>query len=105
DSGEVRRKRLDLQAVDARHGVSFIHEVVGEGEARRPHAGDKHLVFRRGKWKGAPELERVPASEQRLDLEAPGQLEDVLQRARLDLRYVHRLLLLVDAGFHAVVAD
>src|SRR5207302_11444012 len=36
---------------------------------------------------------------------APGQLEDVLQRARLDLRDVHRLLLLEDAGFHAVVAD
>src|SRR5216117_1196244 len=76
-----------------------------QGAYRGPHAGDKHLVSRRGKGKGAPEIERVPARKQRVDLEAPGQLEDVLQRACLDLRYVHWLLLLVDAGFHAIVAD
>ena len=105
DSGESGRQRLDLQAVDAGHRVSFVHEVMGEGEARGPHAGDKHLVSRRGKGKGAPEIERIPAREQRVDLEAPGQLQHVLQGARLDLRYVHRLLLLVDAGFHAIVAD
>ena len=41
----------------------------------------------------------------RVDLESPGQLQHVFQRARLRLRDVDRLLLLVDAGFHAVVAD
>ena len=53
----------------------------------------------------AAQVERVPAREQRVDLEAPRQLEHVLQRARLGLRDVDRLLLLVDARLHAVVAD
>ena len=51
------------------------------------------------------QVERIPAREQAVDLEAPRQLEHVLQRARLGLRDVDRLLLLVDARLHAVVAD
>ena len=51
------------------------------------------------------QVERIPAREQRIDLEAPRQLEHVLQRARLRLRDVDRVLLLVDARLHAVVAD
>ena len=55
---------------------------------------------------GAARVERVPAREQRVDLEAEGQLVDrVGQDARLDLRDVDRLLLLEDARLHAVVAD
>ena len=51
------------------------------------------------------QVERVPARQQRIDLEAPGQRQHVLQRAGLDLRDVDRVLLLVDARLHAVVAD
>ncbi len=50
-------------------------------------------------------VERVPAREQAVDLEAPGQREHVGEHAGLDLRNVDRLLLLEDAGLHAVVAD
>src|SRR6185437_8863422 len=48
---------------------------------------------------------RVPARQQRIDLEAPGQRQHVFQRARLDLRNVDWVLLLIDAGLHAIVAD
>ena len=51
------------------------------------------------------QVERIPAREQAVDFESPRQLEHVLQRARLGLRNVDRLLLLVDARLHAVVAD
>src|SRR5688572_7444454 len=50
-------------------------------------------------------MERVPAREQRVDLEAPGQLEHVLERPGFCLRNVDRILALVDARLHAVVAD
>ena len=52
-----------------------------------------------------PDVERVPAGQQRIDFETPGQPEHVLQRAGLDLRNVDRVLPLIDAGLHAVVAD
>ena len=51
------------------------------------------------------QVERIPAREQAVDLESPRQLEHVFQRARLRLRDVDRLLLLIDARLHAVVAD
>ena len=98
-------ERLDLQAVDADHGVAVVHQVVRDGEARGPQADDQNSFSGRRSWVRAPQVERIPAREQRIDLEAPRQLEHVLQRARLGLRDVDRLLLLVDAGLHAVVAD
>src|SRR6185436_19033830 len=74
-------------------------------KARRAEADHKDSFARSFLWIGPPQVERIPAREQRVDLEAPRQLEHVLQRARLRLRDVDRILLLVDAGFHAVVAD
>src|SRR5205823_4570489 len=47
----------------------------------------------------------IPSGEQAEDLEAPQQEKNVGEDARLDLRNVDRILLLVDAGLHAVVAD
>jgi len=98
-------ERLDLQAVDADHAVPFLEQVVREREAGGPHARHQHAVAAVGPGQRAAQVQRIPAREQRIDLEAPGQLEHVLQRARLGLRDVHRRLLLVDAGLHAVVAD
>jgi hypothetical protein len=53
----------------------------------------------------AVDVQRVPAREQAVDLEAPGQRQHVGEHPGLDLRDVHRLLLLEDARLHAVVAD
>src|SRR5216117_4195971 len=74
-------------------------------EARRAEPDNKDSFPGCRFWIRATNVEGVPPREQRVDLEAPGQLEHVLQRARLGLRDVDRLLLLVDAGLHAVVAD
>ncbi len=99
------RKRLDLESVDADDRVAVIHQVMGEIEAGRTQPDHQHGAARRRTRDRPAEVERIPARQQRIDLEAPRQAEHVLQGAGLDLRDVDRLLLLVDAGLHAVVAD
>ena len=74
-------------------------------EAGGAQADDQHLVAGRGLGHGALEIQRIPARQQAVDLEAPGQLQNILERAGLDLRNVHRLLLLINARLHAVIAD
>ncbi len=85
--------------------MAVVHQVVREREAGRPHAHHEDLAAGGGARERSAEVQRIPAREQRVDLESPRQVEDVLQRARLRLRDVDRLLLLIDAGLHAVVAD
>ena len=51
------------------------------------------------------DVERVPARQQPVDLDAPRHVQHVGQHPGFDLRDVDRLLLLVNAGLHAVVAD
>src|SRR5512134_2825132 len=38
DAGDLRIERLDLQAVDADHGMTVVHEMVRDGEAGRTEA-------------------------------------------------------------------
>ena len=104
-AGNLGRQRLDLEPVDGDDGVPVIHQVMREREARGAEPDDQHLLSRWLLRQRAAQVERVPARQQRIDLEAPGQRQHVLQGARLDLRDVDRLLLLIDAGLHAVVAD
>src|SRR5437773_1690628 len=92
-------------AVDGDHGVAVVHQVVRQRESGRAEPDNKDSFPGCRFWIRATNVEGVPAREQRVDLEAPRQFENVLQRARLGLRDVDRLLLLVDAGLHAVVAD
>ncbi len=103
--GRIEAQRLDLQPVDRHDGVAVIHQVVRQGEPGRPEADDQHLAAAVGTRQRTADVERVPARQQRVDLEAPGQAKHVLQDRRLGLRNIDRVLLLVDAGLHAVVAD
>src|ERR1043165_6090051 len=66
---------------------------------------DQHLMARYRLRQRPAQGERVPAGQQTVNLETPRQRQHVLQRASLDLRDIDRLLTLIDAGFHAVVAD
>ena len=102
---ERSRKRLDLEPVHRHHAVPVIHEVVGEAEAGGAEADHQHLPAAVRQRQRTGEVQRVPARQQAVDLEAPGQVEHVLQHARLDLRNIDRVLLLIDAGLHAVIAD
>jgi hypothetical protein len=99
------RERLDLEAVDARDAEALVPEVVREGVAGRAEADDHDVLAVVRERVGATGAQRVPSREQVVDLEAPRQREHVRQDRGLDLRDVHRLLLLEDAGLHAVVAD
>src|SRR6202045_4430644 len=66
---------------------------------------DQHLVARWRLRQRAAQIERVPPGQQAVDLEPPGEAEHNLEGAGLDLRDIDRLLPLVDAGLHAIVAD
>ena len=104
-AGNAGGQRLDLQPVDRHHGVAVVHQMMRQREARRPQPDHQHLASGRGPRQRTVDVERIPARQQRVDLEAARQRQHVLEHAGLDLRNVDRLLLLIDAGLHAVVAD
>ncbi len=85
--------------------MPVIDQMVGQVEPGGPDPDDQHLVARLRLRQRASQIERVPPRQEAVDLEAPGQAEHVFQRAGLDLRDVDRVLALVDAGLHAIVAD
>ena len=85
--------------------MPLVHEVVREREPGRAHANHQHAVAAGSTRQRVMDIERIPACEQRIDLEPPRQFEYILERSRFGLRNIHRFLLLVDAGFHAVIAD
>src|SRR5690606_8367447 len=105
NAADLRGERLDFEAIDGDDGMAVVHEVVRQVEAGRTETDHQDRFAAVRPRDRAADVERIPASQQTVDLEAPGQLQHVLEYARLALRDVDRLLLLVDAGFHAVVAD
>ena len=102
---QVLRDRLDLEPVDADDAEPLVQEMVRERVAGGAHADHQHVHAGVGPRVLPLEPQRVPPGEQAPDLESPADAQDVAQDARLDLRNVHRILLLVHAGLHAVVAD
>ena len=105
DAGHCRRERLDLQPVDADDRVTVVQQMMCERESRRSHADDEHALAGGRRRDEATQVERIPSSEQPVDLESPRQRKHVLQQARFRLRDVDRIGILVDARLHAVVAD
>ncbi len=104
-AAQAGRQRLDLQAVDADDGMALVHEFMRQRVAGRTEAGHQHTVAAARLRIRPAQVERIPARQQRIQLEAIRQLQHVFQRAGFDLRNVHRFLLLVDAGLEAVIAD
>ena len=99
------RQRLDLQAVNANHGMAVVHQVVRQREARRSKPNHQNFVTAGRKRYRPREIQRIPARQQTVNLEAPRQLQNIFQRARFDLRNIDGVLLLKNAGLHAIVAD
>ena len=85
--------------------MPVVQQVVREREACRALPDHQHALPGDPKRQRPPQVERIPARQQRIDLESPGKREHVLQHPCLGLRDVDRLLLLEDAGLHAIVAD
>ena len=105
DAGDVVRQRLDLQPVDADHAEAVVHQIVRERVARRAEAHDEDVLAVVGQRVRPADVERVPSRQQTVDFDAPRHVQHVGEHAGFDLRDVDRLLLLIDAGLHAVVAD
>jgi len=75
---DLRIQGLDLQAVDADHRVAVVHQVVSGRKAGGAETHHENSFSRGRPGIGAPQVEGVPAREQRIDLEAVGELKDVL---------------------------
>ena len=96
-SGQRRRQWLDFQSIDADYRVSVVEKMVRERKSRRTHADHQYPLAGRLRRYRTPQIERIPAREQAVELESPRQRQHILQRARLRLRNVDRFLLLVNA--------
>jgi hypothetical protein len=103
--GQLGGQRLDLEAVDPHHAESLVEQVMGERVPGGAHAHHQHVHAAVGARMRPLGAERIPAGEQAPDLESPAHPHHVGEHAGLDLGNVDRVLLLVDAGLHAVVAD
>ncbi len=102
---QIRAQRLDLEAVDAYDAEAVVEQVLAERVPRGTEADDEHVAAAVGQREGSRAVERVPAREEAVDLEAPRQPQHLREHAGLGLGNVDRLLLLEDAPLHAVVAD
>src|ERR1043165_4173992 len=71
----------------------------------RAETDDEHVATVVGQRIRSTDVERIPAREEAIDLDAPWHPQHIGQGAGFDLRDVDRILLLVNAGLHAVVAD
>ena len=74
-------------------------------ESRRPQPHNQNLVPGLGQRQGLFEIKRVPARQQAVNLESPGQGQNVLDDTGFHLGNFHRLLFLEDAGLGTLVAD
>src|SRR5437764_449857 len=83
-------------------GMAIIQKIMRQREARRSKPGNQHAPPTGRLDYRIAQVQRIPAREQAVDLESPGQPEDILEHPRLGLRNIDRLLLLIDAGLHAV---
>src|SRR4029079_15660495 len=105
DAGQRRVERLDLQPVDGENRMAIIQKIMRQREACRSKPGNQHASPTARLDERIAQVERIPAREQAVDLESPGQPEDILKYPRLGLRNIDGLLLLIDAGLHAVIAN
>src|SRR5581483_7428888 len=74
-------------------------------ETRRSQTDYQDFVTSRFARIWPSDIQRIPASQQTVNFKSPRQFQDVFQAARLNLRNVHGILLLKNAGFHTVIAD
>ena len=72
DARNIGVERLDLEPVDRDDGVTVVHEVMGEREARGPEPHNQNLAAGRGFRQRPAQIERIPPRQQIVDLEAPG---------------------------------
>ena len=96
---------FDLEPVDGHDRVAVILKMMGKAEAGGAGAHHQHAAPGRRARHGVRQVEGIPPGQQAVDLEPPGQGQNVFQRTGLDLRNVDRFLFLIDAGLHAIVAD
>src|SRR5205809_691672 len=78
EAGRTCRQGFDLRPADGDDRVAVVHPVMGDGEPRRSEADDQHLAAAIRSGQRAIQVERVPARQETVDLEAPRQVKHVL---------------------------
>ena len=71
NAGEAWRQRLDLQAVNAKHCVAVIEEVVCEREPGGAQAHHEHGAPARRLRQRPAEVQRIPARQQTVESRTP----------------------------------
>ena len=104
-TGELTGQGFDLEGVDADHRETFVQEIVRQGIARRSHAHHQHFFAVVRKCHRAFYVQRIPARQQEIHLEAEGHVQHIGQHIGFHLWNIHRRHLLIDAALHTVVAD
>jgi len=105
NAADIACQGLDLEPFEGKDVMAFVLKVMGEGVSGRAETDDEDFVTRCRLRQRSREVHRVPARQQRVDLETPRKVENVLEHASLDLRNIDGFLLLIDAGLHAIIAD
>ena len=85
--------------------MTIVHQMMRQGISRRAHPYHQYLPPRRGSGQRPVQVERIPPRDKAINFKAPGQLQHILQSSRFSLGNIDRLLLLVNAGFHAIIAN
>ena len=105
NSSQMRRQRLNLETIHRHHIVSVIHQVVCQRVARRTQSHHQNLITTGDTRNRTSIIERIPTSQQRINLKTPRQRQHILENARFHLRNIHRILFLINARLHAVIAN
>src|SRR5262249_56438188 len=71
DARNIGVERLDLEPVDRDDGMTVVHEVMGEREARGPEPHNENLAAGRGLRERPKQIERLRPRQQPEELEAP----------------------------------
>ena len=85
--------------------MARIHQVMPQGESRRPQPHNQNLIAAFGQRHRLFEIQRVPACQQAVDFESPRQSQNIFDDPGLHLGNFYRFLFLVNTGLGTLVAD
>ena len=102
---QMRGQRFNLETIHRHHIVSVIHQMVCQRVTRRTQSHHQNLITTGTARHRTSIIERIPPSQQRINLKAPRQRQHILENTRFHLRNIHRILFLINARLHAVIAN
>ena len=104
-AGQGDRQRFQFQAVDGGHRKAFIKQIMAHRVTRRPQTSHQHIFAVVGQHGRTFDVQRIPAGQQAVYFKTVGHEQYIGQHIGFNLRNIDRIGFLIDAAFHALVAD